>query len=67
MSDEPTSFAEIRDHWIAAHSCARQQIAELRHALTVILPMAKGYAAVNDVGNNAAMVAWAEGILEKNI
>ena len=55
---------EDRDLLIATARAAEQQVAELKRALAVILPMAKGYATDHPVGNNAAMVAWAAEILE---
>ncbi|MGV2099013.1 hypothetical protein [Rhizobium sp. 21-4511-3d] len=40
------------------------EIAKLREALELILPLAKGYAATNNVGNNGAYIAQAEAALE---
>ena len=49
--------------WDDAHLIAAAP--EMYEALKVILPMAKGYADVNDVGNNKEMIDWAEAILAK--
>lgn len=44
----------------------RQEIEELRDALALILPLAKGYAYVNQVGSNTAYIKQAEKLLNSN-
>lgn len=41
----------------------RAREAELKHALMVVLPMAKGYAHEHPVGDNIGKCEWAEGLL----
>jgi hypothetical protein len=52
-----------RNHMLIA---VADRIEELENALTVILPMAKGYAAQNNVGRNQEKIANAVSVLEKS-
>lgn len=38
----------------------QHQLAGVKHALEVVLPMAKGYAVEHQVGRNNQIVLWAE-------
>lgn len=58
VPDDPARYGEA----IEALRTERNQV---RHALCVVLPMAKGYAYAHDVGRNKEMVAWADDVLCK--
>lgn len=52
----------------AAESFAQEALgllAEARHALKVVMPMVKGYAAEHQVGRNRQIAQWAEHIADK--
>jgi hypothetical protein len=56
---------QMKAYALASRSQSAAEVRELRESLALVLPMAKGYARANPIGNNAVFIEQADAALNR--